>query len=104
MGMKTRFKLFQSVIADRDLVEPDLMGAWGAGKPALLDGKPAVLKGTHGAIVEVFEKTGGIAVEFFDDVGETIDVAFIPENYVRAATQEEIELRGRLLDQLYSES
>jgi hypothetical protein len=99
--MTTKLRLFQSVIADRDLVEPDLMGAWGAGKPGLLDGKPAILKGTHGAVVEVFEKTDGVAVEFFDDVVETIDVAFIPRDYFRPATQEEIEARGRTMELLY---
>jgi hypothetical protein len=99
--MKTKFKLFESVIADRDIVEPDLAGPWGAGKPGLLHGKPAVLKGTHGAVVEIFERTGGIAVESFDEVGETVDLAFINESYVRTATQEELKERARLMDQLY---
>jgi hypothetical protein len=84
--MKRRLKLFQPVMAARDLTEPDLSRAWGRGKRALVDGKPGVLKGTSGAIVEIFEETGGVAVEFFDDAGETIDVAFIPQNYVRPVT------------------
>ncbi len=101
--MKTKFKMFQGVVADRDLTEPDLMGAWGRGKPGLVDGKPAVLKGTHGVIVEVFEKTAGLAVEFFDDEGDTIDVAFIPLNYVRAETKAEEEEDRRLSQQLNSQ-
>jgi hypothetical protein len=92
--MTSKFKLFQMVIALRDLVEPDLTGAWGIGKPASLNGQPAVLKGTHGAVVEILEP-GGLAVEFFDNEGETIDVAFIPEEYVRLATVPEIaDYRG----------
>ncbi|HLF76081.1 MAG TPA: DUF4926 domain-containing protein [Dehalococcoidia bacterium] len=94
--MKSKFEMFRSVIATRDLTEPDLMGAWGLGKPGLVDGKPAVLKGTVGAIVEIFENPPGLAVEFFDDDDETIDVAFIPESYVRAMTSAQLEeLRRR---------
>jgi len=89
--MKSKFRLFQSVVAARDIEEPDLMGAWGRGKPGLVDGKPGVLEGTRGAVVEIFEKPRGLAVEFFDAAGETIDVAFIPEAYVRAASAAEID-------------
>ena len=91
--MKSKFKMFQGVVAVKDLTEPDLMGAWGRGKPGLVDRKPGVLKGTHGAIVEMFENPPGLAVEFFDDDGETIDVAFVPEAYVRPATTAELEER-----------
>jgi len=91
--MKSKFEMFQGVVAVRDLTEPDLMGAWGCGKPGLVDGKPGVLKGTHGAIVEMFENPPGLAVEFFDEDGETIDVAFIPEAYVRPVTAAELEER-----------
>jgi uncharacterized protein DUF4926 len=93
--VKGKFKLFDSVVADRDILEPDLMGAWGLGKPGLVHGKPGVLKGTHGAIVEIFDASGGLAVEFFDAEGETIDVAFIPEDYVTLATETELAPEGR---------
>lgn len=86
--MKSRFTLFQSVVANRDLIEPELMGAWGRGRPALIGGSPGVEKGTRGAIVEIFESVGEVAVEFFDDCGETIDVAFIPESYVSTAPED----------------
>jgi hypothetical protein len=91
--MKSKFEMFQSVVAARDIFQPELMGAWGLGKPGLVDGKPCVLKGTHGAIVEIYEKFGDVGVEFFDDDGETIDVAFVPESYLRAATTAELEER-----------
>jgi hypothetical protein len=81
--MKRRLKLFQPVVAARELTEPDLSGAWGRGQRAVINGKPGVLKGTSGAVVEIFEKTGSLAVEFFDDAGETIDVAFLPQEYMQ---------------------
>jgi hypothetical protein len=87
--MKSRFTLFQPVVADRDLTEADLMGAPGLGKPAMIDGKPGVRRGTHGAIIEIYEKYGEVGVEFFDDAGETIDLAFIPESYVRPMAEHE---------------
>ncbi len=83
--MKSKFQLFDSVVATRDILEPELMGAWGRGKPGYVDGKPAVLAGTHGAVVDIIEKFGDIGVEFFDDSGETIDVAFVPESWVEFA-------------------
>jgi hypothetical protein len=91
--MKSKLKMFKGVVAGRDLTEPDLMGAWGRGKQGLVDGKRGVLKGTHGAIVEMFENPPGLADEFLDDDGETIDVAFVPEACIRPATGAELEER-----------
>lgn len=86
--MKSKFKLLESVAAARDITEAELTGAWGRGKPALIHGKLGVKMGTRGAVVEVFETVGDVGVEFFDRDGETIDVAFIPEAYVRPAPRD----------------
>ena len=92
--MKTsRLQLFQGVIATRDLVIPDLMGFWGAGKPGLINGEPGVLKGTRGVIMEMADASPGIVVEFFDENDETIDVALIPPRYIRAETKSETAAR-----------
>ena len=105
--MKRKYKLFDSVVAKRDLVEGASLGAWGRGKVALIDGKPGIAKGTGGIVVDLLSREGyepGIAVEFFDDEGETIDVAFIPESYVRPATEAEIALSLELTRRLNAES
>jgi hypothetical protein len=101
--MRRKYKLFDSVVARRDLVEGASLGAWGRGKIAVIDGKPGIAKGTGGVVVELLSREDhepGVAVEFFDDDGETIDVAFIPESYVRPATEAEmaasLELTRRL--------
>jgi hypothetical protein len=86
---KTKFKLHQWVVAARDILEPELSGMWGRGKPAIIDGKKAVAAGTHGAIVDLYDKPAGVAVEFFDEDGETIDVVWGPLNLVRPMTAEE---------------
>ena len=59
--------------------------------------------GTHGVIVDIASiehAEAQVGVELFDDEGETIDVAFIPESYVRPATEAEMaasmELTRRL--------
>ena len=100
---RTRFALFDGVVASRDIVEPELSGFWGRGKPGMVDGKPAVLKGTHGVVMEVFENTHGLAVEFFDADGETIDVAFLDENHVRPETPEEAKATAELSARLSAE-
>ena len=97
---KHKFKLLDGVVAVREIMEPQLMGAWGRGKRGEVDGEPAVLKGTRGVVVDVQRNTPDIAVEFFDDEGETIDVAFIPEDYVRAETPEEVEATRALTARL----
>jgi hypothetical protein len=96
---KSKFKLFDSVVAERDIFEPDLTGAWGRGKPVMINGRPSVPKGTAGVVVDLLAKDG-IAVEFFDDDGDTIDVAFIATESVRPATPEEEEERRKLTQRL----
>jgi hypothetical protein len=97
---KHKFVLFDSVVATRDIFEPELMGAWGRGKPGFVDGKPAVVKGTHGAVVEVYDNPPGVAVEFFDDEGETIDVAWVGPGVVRHQTEDEVAESRALTDRL----
>src|SRR5687768_11255341 len=87
---KSKFKLFDSVVAERDIFEPDLAGAWGRGKPAMIGGRPSVAKGTAGVVVDLLSNDG-LAVEFFDVDGDTIDVAFIAAENVRPATPKEEE-------------
>ena len=50
--------------------------------------EPSVKEGTLGVVVEMLP-SDGVAVEFFDSGGKTVDVALIPEAYVRAATKTE---------------
>ena len=71
-----KLELFQSVVLERDLKPPDV--------------SVRLSKGTFGAVVELLKRDGA-AVEFFAESGQTIDVAFIPEVYVRPATDAEIE-------------
>jgi hypothetical protein len=96
---KSKFKLFDSVVADRDIFEPDLAGAWGRGKPAMIDGRPSVARGTAGIVVDLLSKDG-VAVEFFDAAGDTIDVAFIAAESVRPATPKEKEESRALTQRL----
>jgi hypothetical protein len=97
---KGKFKEFDGVVAVRDIFEPELMGAWGRGKPGYVDGKPAVLKGTHGVIVDLIEGHAGATVEFFDDEGETIDVAWVKFDALRHPTQAEDEEAAALTARL----
>ena len=85
---KTKFKLHQWVVATRDIFEPELAGFWGRGKPAIIEGRKAVAAGTNGAIVDLYENDD-VAVEFFDENGETIDVAWGHSDFVRPMTAEE---------------
>ena len=91
--MKRRFKMFDSVVLERDL--DDKSGA------ALSEGV-RIPAGTRGAVVE-FLRLDGLAVEFFDDEGETIDVAFIPESFVRAPTPDEARANRELNERLRAE-
>jgi hypothetical protein len=100
---KDRFKLFEGVVATRDIFEPELMGAWGLGKPELVDGKPAVLRGTHGAVVDVYDNPPGVAVEFFDAKGETIDVAWVGFEAIRHTTKAEEDEAAALTARLNAE-
>ena len=59
----SKFALYETVKLKRDIDEP------------------AIAKGTTGVIVEMLPPDG-LAVEFFDDTGETIDVALLPESFV----------------------
>jgi hypothetical protein len=86
---KHKFRLFDGVLAVRNIFEPELMGAWGRGEPGNVDGKPGVLNGTRGVVVDVIEGSSGVTVEFFDDEGETIDVAWVDYDAVRHATKAE---------------
>jgi hypothetical protein len=79
--MKRRYKLFDGVVLTRDLDD--------SSDAALMPGV-FIPSGTHGVVMELLIKDG-IAVEFFDDDGETIDVAFISESIVRPPTEEEAE-------------
>jgi hypothetical protein len=97
---RSKFKLFDCVVATRDIFEPELMGAWGRGKPRIVDGRPAVVKGTHGAVVDIYDNPPGVAVEFFDDEGETIDVAWVGSDAVRHQTKAEEAESKALTDRL----
>jgi len=50
-------------------------------------------------VVELLPKDG-LAVEFFDDDGDTIDVAFIAAESVRPATPAELEEHRKLTQRL----
>jgi hypothetical protein len=86
---KDKFKLFDGVAAVRNIFEPELMGAWGRGEPGYVEGRPAVLEGTRGVVVDVIEGSRGVTVEFFDAEGETIDVAWLEFDAIRHATKVE---------------
>jgi len=91
--MKSKFKMFQSVVLKKDV-------------PG--DHEPVIIpSGTFGAVVEIFAK-GQVIVEFFDDEGWTIDIATIPEISLRASTDAELaELKKRPLpdfDQIFTPS
>ena len=78
--MKHRFDKFQSVVLEQDLVK--------SAKVGLVEGR-FLAKGARGIVVDHLARDG-IAVEFFNDAGQTIEVASIPESYVRAASQTEL--------------
>ena len=92
-----KFEMFQSVVASCDILEPQLTGAWGKGKPGVVDGKPAISRGTWGAIVEIFGDGTDFLVEFFDEDGETIDVVFVSASNIRAVSESELQARRRAL-------
>jgi hypothetical protein len=100
---KDKFRLFDGVVAVRNILEPELMAAWGRGKPGYIDGKPAVLDGTRGVIVDISENSKGVTVEFFDEDGETIDVAWVDFEAVRHATKAEDEETAALTARLNAE-
>jgi len=75
------YEKFQSVVLEQDLVKSANVG--------LVEGS-FLARGARGIVVEYLVRDG-IAVEFFDDQGQTIEVASIPESYVRAASSAEIE-------------
>jgi hypothetical protein len=65
-----KFREYEAVVLDRDIP----------------DGGP--LKGTFGIVLELLDGDG-LAVEFFDDGGATIEVLLISDSQVRPATSKE---------------
>jgi hypothetical protein len=79
--MKRKFEKYQSVVLEQDLVKSVRVG--------LVEGS-FLAKGARGIVVDHLIHDG-IAVEFFNDEGRTVEVASIPESYVRAASNTEME-------------
>jgi len=69
-----KFELYQAVVLEHALNPPDVKSRLESGAP--------------GIIVDLLNPDG-VAVEFFDKGGKTIEVAFIPESFVRPATKAE---------------
>ena len=77
----TKFKMFDGVVLKKDLPQYGLD------------------KGTHGVLLE-FLPRNGVAVEFFDSDGKTIEVALIPISSVRRTNEEEDDETRRLSERL----
>jgi hypothetical protein len=71
-----KFKLFECVVIDVDLPELGLV------------------KGDHGAVVELYEPDG-LEVEVFESDGSTRDVYTLNVRQVRPATPSELQSRTR---------
>jgi len=71
-----KFKLFECVVIDVDLPELGLV------------------KGDHGAVVELYEPDG-LEVEVFESDGSTRDVYTLNVRQVRPATPRELQSRTR---------
>jgi hypothetical protein len=81
--MKHKLELFQAVVLTRDIAKSRQIG--------LIEGDH-LASGSYGVVVDYLVK-GGVCVEFFNRDGETIEVASLPESYLRPATAAELEDR-----------
>jgi hypothetical protein len=78
--MKRQFEMFQGVVLVRDV-----KGSFASGFRTY---------GTYGVVMDLL-KHDGVAIEFFDQDDNTLDVVLISEDDLRPETNAEIDLRQK---------